>query len=102
MIDKIIFILVVIYFVYQLVISFREKEVNKKITGLAVGCTILILTCTRWPFYLNYHLSFGILTILYAVGMFYESARAKRGFYFLTGVIILILSGFQFASYFGL
>lgn len=101
MISKIIFVCAIIYFFYQVFLLLKEQSTSKRITGLAVGVTILLLTFTGWPIYLNVHLSFSILTFLYSVGMFFESSREKKGFYFLTGVILLVISGLQFVEYLG-
>lgn len=101
MFEKIIFICVIIYFIYQIIISFREKNTNKRITGMAVGLTIFILVLTGWPLKLNVHLAFSVLTFLYALGMFWECFREKKGFYFLTGVILIIISGLQFIEFLG-
>jgi|GEM_PF-5840128 hypothetical protein len=101
MIGKVIFFAVIAYFVYQIVLFFREDKASKKMTGLAIGITILLLTFTGWPLYLNVHLVFSLLTFLYALGMFYECAKEKKGFYFLTAVILLVLSGLQFMEYLG-
>jgi len=101
MISKIIFFCVIIYFFYQIVLVFKERSTNKKVTGLAIGITILLLAFTSWPIYLNVHLTFSILTLAYAIGMFFECSREKKGFYFLTGVILIVISGLQFIEYLG-
>lgn len=101
MISKVIFFCVAVYFVYQIFLVIKENSTNKRITGLAVGVTILLLTFTSWPIYLNVHLTFSILTFFYSVGMFFECLREKKGFYFLTGMILLVISGLQFVEYLG-
>ncbi len=99
MFEKVLFFCVFAYFIYQLYVSFKEKSPSKKITGLAIGITILLFAFVGWPFYINIRLTFSLLTLLYSIGMFIEWRREKKSFYFLTSIILLVLSGIQFAEY---
>lgn len=105
MFEKTLFIGTAIYFIYQLVLCYKEKNTNKRMTGLALGLLMFTLALTKWPVYLNDHLCFGIVTCLYAIGMFYEWLRQRkqkeeRGFYFFTAILLGLLSGLQFIEYF--
>ncbi len=104
MFDKVMFVCIVIYFFYQSFLSYKEKNINKKITGFTLGATFLILSLTTWPFYLNSHLVLGILTLFYGIGIFNEWLRHRKkdehGFYFLTAGLLGVLAGFQFAAYY--
>lgn len=98
------FFCVIAYFIYQLFLCYKEKNINKRITGFCIGITLLILSLATWPFYLNFHLVLGIVTVLYAIGIFNEWLRhgkkEKNDLYILTAGLLGVLAGFQFVEYF--
>lgn len=71
---------------------------------IIIGITLLILSLATWPFYLNFHLVLGILTVLYSMGIFNEWLRhgkkEKNDLYILTDGLLFVLASFQFVEYF--
>jgi len=99
MIHKLPFLILMLFTPYQIFRIIKSSYKEKKILDILVGGVIILVCATSWPINLNNWLCFSFMGLLFSIVMAYEGWSNKKHIYWLTSIILFVISGVFFFLY---